>query len=128
LAEVQRRLRVVFVLPIVFHLMLPAIERDSPKETLFFVALCAALAAVGAYAWLRPAEVDPPDDLTAPDEPVSTPRWWERLGKLGAAAAVTALWAGYGGLFSYFALVNHRALNTRTIDLGYYDNIFFQSS
>src|SRR6185369_6347467 len=45
-----------------------------------------------------------------------------------AAAAVVLLWIGFGGLFSYISLVNHHALNTRTIDLGYYDNIFYQSS
>lgn len=127
LAEIQRRLRLLLVLPIILHLTLPAIERDSPKETLFFVALCAALASLGAYAWLRAPGVDPPAEAAAPDAPVSTPRWQERAARLGAAAAVTVLWAGYGGLFSYFALVNHRALNTRTIDLGYYDNIFWQS-
>ena len=42
-------------------------------------------------------------------------------------AGVAALWAAYGAFFSRLSIINHHALNTRTTDLGYYDNIFYQS-
>ncbi|KYF49568.1 hypothetical protein BE08_03480, partial [Sorangium cellulosum] len=35
--------------------------------------------------------------------------------------------AGYAAFFSRLAITNHHALHTRTPDLGYYDNIFYQS-
>lgn len=50
-----------------------------------------------------------------------------RAGKVLAAIWVGFLWLGHAALFSYFALVQHFSLSTRTIDLGYYDNIFYQS-
>jgi len=45
-----------------------------------------------------------------------------------SAAIVLMLWAGYAYFFAKFAITNHHAMNTRAIDLGIYDNIFFQSS
>ncbi len=41
---------------------------------------------------------------------------------------MAALWAGYGWFFSRLSITNHHALRTATIDLGYYDNIFYQSA
>ena len=54
----------------------------------------------------------------------------QRLGRattwlaVATAAAAAAL---YGVTFSWLAVINHRALQTRTIDLGLYDNLFFQT-
>ena len=42
--------------------------------------------------------------------------------------AVFVLWAAYAYFFADLAITNHHAFNTRTTDLGLYDNIFFQSS
>jgi uncharacterized membrane protein len=38
------------------------------------------------------------------------------------------LWASYVFIFVRIAIVNHHSLNTRLVDLGLYDNIFFNSS
>jgi hypothetical protein len=41
---------------------------------------------------------------------------------------VLILWAAYAWFFSQLSIINHHALTTRIIDLGLYDNIFYQSS
>jgi len=41
---------------------------------------------------------------------------------------VFALWAAYAYFFAELAITNHHAFHTRTVDLGIYDNVFFQSS
>ncbi len=41
---------------------------------------------------------------------------------------VFVLWAAYAYFFADLAITNHHAFKTNTIDLGLYDNIFFQSS
>jgi uncharacterized membrane protein len=49
--------------------------------------------------------------------------------KDGLALALACLvWAGYVLVFARLAIINHHSLNTRLIDLGLYDNIFYQSS
>lgn len=40
---------------------------------------------------------------------------------------VFLVWAAYSYFFAKLAITNHHALNTRTVDLGLYDNLFFQS-
>ena len=123
----HRRLRPVLALPLITALTLPGIERDSPKETFFLIALAALVAGASAYAWLRPAAPLGPVAPSDTDAPPPRRRVREGAAKALATLAVAALWAGYGAFFSYLALLNHRATNTRTIDLGYYDNIFWQS-
>ncbi len=110
-AAVHRRLRPVLALPIVEALAVPAVERDRPLWTLALVALGAAVAGATAYAW------DPPAGARTP-----------RIPRAAAAIAVAALWAGYAAFFARLSIVNHRALNTRTISLGFYDNIFWSTS
>ncbi len=126
-AGLNRRLRPLLALPVMPALMVTAVERDSPKVTFFLVTIAAAVAGASAYAWLR---AEPPLGATlgplGDDAP--PPRRPERAARLLAGVAVAALWAGYGWFFSRLAVINHHALNTRTIDLGIYDNIFYQSA
>jgi uncharacterized membrane protein len=97
---------------------------------LFLVAGLAALtgAVAGAFAvgWLADAAPLAPD----PEEDAPSPWRFEReeAARIAAAVAVAALWAGYGGFFSWLSITNHHALRTATIDLGYYDNIFWESA
>lgn len=59
------------------------------------------------------------------------PRILERLRPAaGHASLLVALgvWAAYAWFFSNLSVTNHHAMNTRTVDLGLYDNIFHQSS
>jgi uncharacterized membrane protein len=51
-----------------------------------------------------------------------------RLRIIGAVTALGALVMAYGIRFSRLAINNHHALQTRLIDLGIYDNIFYHSS
>lgn len=126
IGRLNRRLAPLAALPLVAALRLPGIEKDSPKLTLFFAAVTAALAGYGAYAWGRGDDLagaehgeEPPPSRARALAAVAR-RWLPPLG-------IAALWAGYGLFFSRLAITNHHALNTRTTDLGYYDNIFYQS-
>jgi len=52
----------------------------------------------------------------------------ERQKDVAALALTFVLWAAYVFVFARLALVNHHSFNTRIVDLGLYDNIFYQSS
>jgi uncharacterized membrane protein len=126
-AEVHRKLRPLLVLPILPALTAPNLERDSPKETFFLILLVALAVGAGAYAWLRPTPLDAHDPPDGPDAPPPRRPLREGLAQSAATFAVAGLWAAYSAFFSWLSIVNHRAGNTRTTDLGYYDNIFYQS-
>jgi uncharacterized membrane protein len=121
-ASTSRALSPVLAFPIVVYLAQPGIEKTSPKVTLFFAAIAAAIVGRAAYAWRRaPAAVDP-------DAPRGLPaRALAALGRGLPLAGAIALWLAYGAYFTRLAVTNHHGLVTRTIDLGYYDNIFYQS-
>ncbi len=116
----------MLVLPLLPALTLQSIERDSPKETNFLIALIAIVIGVAVYAWARPTPPLGPADTTGDDAPA--PKRNEAARAAMAGLAVTALWAGYGFFFTRFSIINHHALRTSTIDLGLYDNIFYQSA
>jgi len=117
--ELKRRLFPLIALPVLPMLTLAKIEQDSPKETFFYIVLFAAAIGAGVYGWSKPAE----EAEIAVDKMAAR----QRRHRVFAALAVAAIWATYGIFFSRLSIVNHHALNTRTIDLGYYDNIFYQS-
>ena len=100
----------VLGLPFVVALFTPNIETQSPKTALLYAAF-AGLCAVPTFMVLSG----------------QTPAWLSRAGKYGAPLLLAAGVIGYGLFFSSFAITNHHSLTTRTIDLGYYDNIFYQS-
>ena len=118
-ADLKRRLFPLIALPILPVLTLAKIESDSPKQTFFYIALFSAAIGAGVYGWTKPASEH--DDDLGPSAAK------QRVHQALAAVAVAAIWATYGIFFSRLSIVNHHALNTRTIDLGYYDNIFYQS-
>jgi uncharacterized membrane protein len=111
----------VLALPFVAALRLPGIEKSSAKLALVMVALVAVICARGFYALPLPAL----HEGTEEDKPPSRTR--EIVSMALAALAIAALWAGYSYFFTRLSITNHHALNTRTTDLGYYDNIFYQS-
>ena len=122
-AALNRRLSFLLAVPFVVKIARANIEKDSPKLTLFLIAVASAIGAFSVYAWLRPAR-----PLPDPDEPRSLWRAAiETLGPWAGPLAALSLWAAYAAFFSNLSVTNHHALITRTIDLGYYDNIFFQS-
>lgn len=114
----KRRLFPLIALPVLPALTLAKVEQDSPKQTFFYIALFAAAAGVGVYAWAKPAEDEPELGPSAARQ---------RTHRILAGVTVAAIWATYAIFFSRLSIVNHHAFNTRTIDLGYYDNIFYQS-
>lgn len=124
-AALNRWLFGVLALPFVAALRLPKIEQDSPKQTLFLIAIAAAIAGVTTYHWTRLfAPPSGPFDVERPDPRVRS----ELPAALLATIGVLVLWVGYGYFFSRLSITNHHALTTRTTDLGFYDNIFYQSS
>lgn len=118
-ATLKRRLFPLLALPILPALTLQKIEQDSPKQTFFYIAIFSAIAGAGVYAWSKTATADDPD--------LGPSARKKRTHRILAAVAVGAIWATYSIFFSRLSIVNHHAFNTRTIDLGYYDNIFYQS-
>ncbi|XXX75144.1 DUF2079 domain-containing protein [Sorangium sp. So ce134] len=126
--RLNRALVPLLALPLVAALKLPNIEKDSPKTAIFFAALAAAAVGAGAYAWGRGARLSPTlDDSPASGDLPARPGPLAKAGRWLAPLGVLALWAGYAFFFSRLAITNHHALHTRTPDLGYYDNIFYQS-
>ncbi|WP_438015963.1 DUF2079 domain-containing protein [Sorangium sp. So ce315] len=131
--RLNRALLPLLALPFVAALKVPNIEKDSPKTAIFFAALAAAAVGAGVYAWGRGAlsGARPPGDARGLDDERGPGDG--RAGALARAArwlvpvTLGALWAGYAAFFSRLAITNHHALHTRTPDLGYYDNIFYQS-
>jgi uncharacterized membrane protein len=122
------RLSFLLALPFVGMLRAANIEKDSPTATMFFIAVSPALAGSAVYAWWAPRS-DPPPTEADPPEP-SGRGLRQRLARAApflAASAIGLLWAAYGYFFSKLSLTNHHALNTRTADLGYYDNVFYSS-
>lgn len=97
--------------------------------TFAVAALTAAIAGVWFAALLDPAPAQSPpvrSDLPQRDLATEAPagsRWAATAGLCG----VLLLWLAYGWFFSRLSITNHHALNTRTTDLGLYDNIFYQS-
>jgi len=124
--DLNRRLRPLLALPVLPGLTLAGVEKDSPKLTFAYIVLAALAIGWGVYGWVKAPE---PERFTVedPEEKPAPTRARRALGKGLVALAVGALWAGYGFFFSRLSIINHHALNTRTIDLGYYDNIFYQS-
>ncbi|WP_437545337.1 DUF2079 domain-containing protein [Sorangium sp. So ce367] len=127
--RLNRALIPLLALPFVAALKLPNIEKDSPKSTIFFAALAALATGVGAYAWGRRARLSPGlDDASELDgAPARGSRALATVARWLPSLALLAMWTGYTLFFSRLAITNHRALHTRTPDLGYYDNIFYQT-
>src|SRR5690606_18705532 len=102
---------IVATLPLIALLRVPGIEVDRPSLTLLCIGVAAGLTAISLYRWLSPAA-----------KPTSTD-----AGRVVFGLGVVLLWAAYAAFFSRLSIVNHQALNTSIADLGYYDNIFYQT-
>lgn len=128
LSRLNAWLSFLMALPLVGYLRLDKIETTSPKLAVFCITLAAAAVARSVYALpLRPppsapvlAEIEDPPP--GPRRSIST-----LVRDILPAVAVLGLWVAYGWFFTRLSIINHHALNTRTTDLGYYDNIFYQS-
>jgi uncharacterized membrane protein len=112
----NRLLRPLLAVPLLEALAQAGIERDSPGRMLFFIALAAIVAGASVHGWPWAGERDGGGGVGG------------RGARAGAAVFVLALWAGYAVFFSRLSIVNHWALNTRTVSLGFYDNIFWHSA
>jgi uncharacterized membrane protein len=118
------RLAPLLSLPLIGALCLPRIEADSPKQTVFFIVLALFPIGRGLYAWVKPTSNE--TDLATSDDPATKPKI-ERFARIGVGVFLASLWAAYASFFARASITNHHALNSRTTDLGYYDNIFYQS-
>lgn len=129
----------LLALPLLARLVVPGLEKESAKETLFYIGLVALAFGLGVYSWARhiverPKPAPPTETATGDAEAAALPDdddelreemppWFSHT----VGLTVFALWIAYAVFFSRLSITNHHALNTRTTDLGYYDNIFFQS-
>ncbi|MBM4376884.1 MAG: DUF2079 domain-containing protein [Deltaproteobacteria bacterium] len=122
LGSTNRALAATLALPLAAGLAIPGVETSDPLWTILSAA--GAASAVGYSVYQLSTRVSVERD----DEPVaSKSRLGSRLHVVATALGLAAMWATYGYLLSRLAVTNHHALNTRTIDLGYYDNVFFNS-
>jgi uncharacterized membrane protein len=129
-SAVSRKLRFLLAMPFIAALRLPGIEKDSPKQTVFFAAVSAGLFVWSFYHFMRTPVLGPLDAADVSDEierPSALRRALNAVPRYLAPAVVAGLWAAYGFIFTRLSITNHHALNSRTTDLGYYDNIFYQS-
>ena len=118
--------------PFVVALMQAGLEKESPKLTLFFGVVIAAIIGAATYRIARASAPLTPTSGLADDVPSATAEkrklLFDRIGTAAAWLCVLAMWAAYGWFFTKLSITNHHALVTRTIDLGLYDNIFYQSA
>ncbi len=124
LARVNRLGTAALATPFVAALSAPGVESSDPIWTVLLGAVAAAAVSVTAYHFRRAPVAD---DATEPRESPRSARWLALARPVATALALVGMWAAYGFLLSRLALANHHALNTRTIDLGYYDNVFYNS-
>ncbi len=108
--------------PFAVGLFVPSLEASHAILTLVFCGLISLIVAVSVYRGLGGDSPFAHADGSERSPPVEG-----RAGKWAAVVALVLLWAGYGLYFSHLAITNHHGLATRTTDLGYYDNIFYQS-
>ena len=111
-ARLNRLLAFTLALPVVAWLWSGPVEKGDPIMTAMVCAVAAACVGVSAYA--------------ARVEPELSPKA-ARVVRIAAPLVLVAMGVAYAFWFSHLAINNHHALNSRTIDLGYYDNIFYQS-
>jgi len=96
---------------------------DNPLQVCLvsagFVILCEALTRTSLGAWYEPdgTAAAPLRKHTLP--PSLAGRVWPILVALGVVA--------YAGYMCHFTVINHRAFNTSSFDLGIYDNQFWQA-
>ncbi len=115
--------------PFAVALIEPGIEADKKKPfiTLAFCAIIGVVAAVSAYRIAPPPR---PDETEG--EGLAKRARRDRLLRIGGIVltwvALLAIWMGYGWFFTKLAITNHHAMQTRTVDLGAYDNVFYQSA
>jgi uncharacterized membrane protein len=119
--KLNRWLAFTIALPFVAALRIKGVERSDPIWTAVVCAIAAAAVAVTIYH--HPAPSDPKAERLRE----AHGRRLELAARLLAPAAAIAIGIAYGAFFSDLSVTNHHAMNTRTTDLGYYDNIFYQS-
>ncbi len=106
-------------LPLLAALRRFGVEADSTRLTL---ALCAGTAIFLGRVAYEVAEVEDPEAETPPGP--GRAALFDRL----AAVAVASLWGGFATFVGRLAVYTHRALGTRTADLGVYENVLWQTS
>jgi uncharacterized membrane protein len=122
--ELNRRLAGLCAMPFVVSLTPEGVESSDPIWTVLMAAAAATTVAISAFFWRKPTDIDAADDPEHEGLLRRVGRW---AAPLAAVTIVLALGVAYGYLLSRLAIANHHALHTRTIDLGYYDNIFYNS-
>ncbi len=104
--------------PAIVALTEPKLEVQHQWRTWLYIALA-------VVAWWPTFRALADRERRAPRAtPLLSPRQRDWLG-LGIAVA---MWGAYAFFFSRLAITNHHSINTRIVDLGLYDNIFYQSS
>jgi uncharacterized membrane protein len=106
-----------FAAPLLLAMLPKKVESDHPKFVVLLSLLVGAVTGYAAFRWREHARTSGQSTSTR-----------ALVSKVVAVVALLGLWAAYAAFFSRLAIINHHAMNTRTIDLGIYDQIFYQSA
>jgi uncharacterized membrane protein len=113
-----RRFAWLAAAPAILMMSHKGIEKESPKLVLALAVVTATLVGFSVYAWRSVAKRD---------EDAEEHLALTIARRFAPALVLVGVWALYAWFFARMAVTNHHALNTRIADLGYYDNIFYQS-
>jgi uncharacterized membrane protein len=116
LARIQPFTFAGLALPLVTALAAPNLEKDLPIVTAGLIVALAALAATFTYRLLGLSRFAPAEE---PFQPAQRPQ--------RARLVVGAAMLGYALLISYYAVLDHHNLSTRTLDLGLYENLVWNT-
>ena len=120
IAYVNRLLAFLLGTPLAVALLTPGVESNAARMTL--VTIVAIAVTTIPTLWV----------LTPKEGKRWIPERFDKRVELGFRVLIPTLLIGgfvlYASHFSKLSVLNHHAVATRTIDLGYYDNIFYQSA
>lgn len=115
-ARLNAELSFVLAAPLLAMLATPRIESKEPGLTLLLCVLATACCVPAILQAVRPGR-----------RPSRLGALLGRHARWLAPLCLLALMVGYGVFFSRLAIQTHHALHTGILDLGVYDNIFYQS-
>ncbi len=116
-SQIHRHLSFLLSGPAIVALTEPKLEVQHPWRTWLYIALVLA-------AWWPTLSVLAERSRRTGFRSVLSERQLDLLG-LGLAVL---LWAAYAYFFTRLSITNHHSINTRIVDLGLYNNIFYNSS
>lgn len=115
--QIHRYLSFLLSGPALVALTEPKLEVNHPWRTWLYIAWVIA-------AWWPTLSVLSERARPMPARPLLT----ERQRDMFALGLAVLVWGAYAYFFTRLSITNHHSINTRIVDLGLYNNIFYHSS